>query len=206
MTTPSVYQGLVPNKTNGGLTSLQLALANAMATGQLPFGVNQDFLAAMRTFVDSAPLTPIRFTDQFISRGYTGFGRYQENLGFTQQKADQPDITYNVTGVSYVCRGDDVYLLRRAQDCGPDENRYEQIFVGKRTNVASGSFAYYGKIIFGGPYASGGNGPYGYGGGGLSVNSNNNGPVSISINTNGENGANSLGGLNGDGSNGTGVG
>ena len=162
MTTPAVYQGLVPTKTNGGLTSLQLALANDMATGQIPFGVNLDFLAAMRTYCHPDPLLPIDFSSQgqqyAYTYGYTSIGMRGETwtgINLTR-KGSAPDVARNISGVSYTIRGDDIFLLRLAPDCGPDENIYEQVYIGKKATVASGSFAYYGKkVIFGGPIASG---------------------------------------------------
>ena len=159
MTTPSVYQGLVPNKTNGGLTPLQLALANAMATGQLPFGVNVDFLAAMRTYCHSDPLLPIDFknegTNYLNVRGIVTTGG-PAGVGISVRKTSAPDVVRNMSGVMYTIRGDDIFLLRQAPDCGPDEHIYEQVFVGKKSTIAAGSFAYYGrKVIFSGPASSG---------------------------------------------------
>jgi hypothetical protein len=164
MTTPAVYQGLVPNKTNGGLTPLQLALANAMATGNLPFGVNLDFLAAMRTYAHSDPLLPINFETQGLyyaaANGtvYTGSAVQLNTVqqGIAVRKTTAPDITRNISGVMYTILGDDIYVLRQAPDCGIDENRFEQTYIGKKATIAAGSFAYYGKkVIFGGPAAVG---------------------------------------------------
>lgn len=162
MAVPSVYDGLIPKQTNGGLTSLQLALANDMATGQLPFGVNLDFLAAMRTYCHSDPLLPIDFENQGQQYAYTyGYktvgirGEGWAGINLTR-KGSAPDIARNLAGVSYTIRGDDIFLLRRAPDCGPDENIYEQVFIGKKATIAAGSFAYYGKkVIFNAPMASG---------------------------------------------------
>jgi len=165
MATPEVYKGIVPNKTNGGLTSLQLALANDMATGNLPFGVNLDFLAAMRTYCHSDPLLPINFKNEgqaYCSANgitYRNGGRDPNdpaNIGISVRKTNAPDVARNMSGVMYTILGDDIFLLRKAPDCGPDENRFEQTYVGKKSIVAAGSFAYYGrKVIFGAPAATG---------------------------------------------------
>jgi hypothetical protein len=164
MTTPAVYQGLIPDKTNGGLTSLQLALANDMANGKLPFGVNLDFLAAMRTYSHSDPLLPLNFKEQGQRYSNAGgvtwslgrSGLQAQNQGIAVRKTTAPDITRNIEGVMYTILGDDVYVIRRASDCGPEENRFEQVFIGKQATIAAGSFAYYGKkVIFGAPASSG---------------------------------------------------
>lgn len=172
MTTPAVYQGLVPNKTNGGLSPLQLALANSMANGQLPFGVNLDFLAAMRTYAHSDPLLPINFQNEgrrynsLWVRGATiqvsvpiqerGLPTAFATQGIAVRKTKQPDVTRNISGIMYTIQGDDVYVLRNAPNCGPDEYVFEQVYIGKKAEVAAGSFAYYGKkVVFSGPASSG---------------------------------------------------
>lgn len=149
MSVPSIYQGLVPTQTEGGLSSLQLAMANDMINGGAPFKINQDFLTAMQQFCSSAPLSPAT-TDPV-----TGLPR-------------TPDISTTMVGIAYKAIGDDIYLYRKAPDCGPDENRFENAYLGKRANVASGTWAFYGKIVFGGtavppPYSPS---DYGWGGSG----------------------------------------
>jgi hypothetical protein len=164
MATPGVYQGLVPNKANGGLTPLQLALANDMANGKVPFGVNVDFLAAMRVYSHSDPLLPLNFKEEGLAynkvHGINYSGRGASNPaseGIAVRKVTGvPDIIRNMSGVMYTIRGDDIFLLRKSPDCGPDENLYEQTFVGKKSVIAAGSFAYYGrKAIFSGPASTG---------------------------------------------------
>jgi len=174
-TTPNVYQGFTPTKDTGGLTPLQLSLANSMANGNpLPFGVNINFLAAMKTFIDSDPLVPINFSQNINGSpdrrswvgGYRGWGYGEQdfNFGFSPKKTTTPNTIFNLQGITFITRGDDIYLVRRAQDCGPDEDRYEQVFLGKRQNLASGTFAFYGrKMVWSGTFATGGGGNTGWG-------------------------------------------
>jgi hypothetical protein len=169
MAVPAVYQGLVPNKTNGGLTPLQLALANDMAKGQLPFGVNQDFLAAMRIYAHTDPLVPIDFVNQgnaqkTANKIFYKNGKYPvpQDAGISDREARAPSVIRNMAGVMYTVFGDELLILRQSPDCGPNENVYEQVSVGKKSVLAVGSFAYYGrKVIFGGPVSSGSNPNYG---------------------------------------------
>jgi hypothetical protein len=169
MTTPAVYKGLVPSKTNGGLTPLQLALANDMATGKLPFGVNIDFLAAMRIYAHTDPLVPIDFVNQGNKQKEVnkifyvgGKNPLPQDAGISDREARAPTVARNIAGVMYTVFGDDIFILRESPDCGPDESIYEQTSVGKKSTVAVGSFAYYGrKVIFGGPVSSGSNPGFG---------------------------------------------
>ena len=135
----AVYQGTTPTTTFGGLQPLQVALANYMAEANLfgrsydnnPWGINQAFLDEMKTFTDPGTLTPLTFDER------TGI-------------AKEPDIDRTITaGIGFISQGDDIYLLRRALDCGPDENRTELVFLGNRFDLAEGSFAFYGSIIMG---------------------------------------------------------
>lgn len=151
MAEPSaVYQGSTPAIENGGLNALQLALANYMAIGNPPpFAVNNAFLETMKTFTDSGELSPFDLDTK------TGLPRV-------------PDLLYNITeGIRYIARGEDIYLLRRAQDCGPDENRLEEVYLGRRPDVAEGTWAFYGQVV-GGSVATGDQ-DYGGGFGGLNV-------------------------------------
>ena len=143
MAEPSaVYQGNTPSLESGGLNALQLALANYMAKGNPPpFAVNNAFMETMKTFSDPGELSPFDIDTR------TGLPRI-------------PDLLYNVSeGIAYVARGEDIYLLRRAQDCGPDENRLEEVFLGRRPDVAAGSWAFYGMIrrgtVSGGSFGDG---------------------------------------------------
>lgn len=136
----AVYQGTTPTTTFGGLQPLQVALANYMAQANLlgrtyddenPFYINRAFLDEMKKFTDPGTLTPLEFDPR------TGI-------------AKEPDIDRTITaGIGFISQGDDIYLLRRALDCGPDENRTELVFLGNRFNLAEGSFAFYGSIMMG---------------------------------------------------------
>ena len=132
MAEPSaVYQGNTPTPIeNTGLNPIQLALANYMAVGSPPpFAVNQPFLDAMSEFTDSGVLSPFTLDTR------TGLPRI-------------PDLKYTASqGIAYVSIGEDIYLLRRAQDCGPNEYRYEEIYIGRRPDIAEGTWAFYGRPI-----------------------------------------------------------
>jgi len=156
-TTPIIpdleYQGLTPNILNGSLTPLQVALANYITEANLlgaafadsPFNVNQAFTDEMLLFTDPGTLTPLTFDPK------TGI-------------AKEPDIDRNITaGIGFISVGDDIYLLRRALDCGPDEDRTELVFLGSRFDLADGSFAYYGEMIMAGTKALGAGGSDGNG-------------------------------------------
>lgn len=146
MAEPSdVYQGRTPAIENGGLNPLQLALANYMAVGNPPpFAVNNAFMETMKGFTDPGQLTPFDIDTK------TGLPR-------------QPDLDYNINeGIAYIARGEDIYLLRRAQDCGPDENRLEEVYLGRRPDVAAGTWAFYGTVV-GGSVSGGAGGDYGGG-------------------------------------------
>lgn len=126
---PPVYygeNGSTPTQTSGGLSPLQLALMAAMTTGNPPaFGINPDFLKELKKFSDS--------------------GRVPANV-----------IYKDIVGAALLSLGDDLYLLRNAQDCGPDGvNRSEQVLVGKRTDIAFGTFAHYGGKIDSGTLCEG---------------------------------------------------
>jgi hypothetical protein len=146
MAEPSdVYQGSTPAITNGGLNPLQLNLANFLAVGNPPpFAINQAFLETMKTYSDPGQLTPFDIDNR------TGLPRV-------------PDLNYDINeGIAYIYKGSDVYLLRRAPDCGPDENRLEQILLGPGIEVAAGTWAFYGTVV-GGSASGGAGGDYGGG-------------------------------------------
>jgi hypothetical protein len=107
--------------------------------------VNNEFVFEMSRYTDSGLISPIEFD--------------VSNLPLP------PAIAPGITGYSYVIDGDDkVYLIRRAQDCGPDENRLEKVFLGDKNTIAEGTFAYYGSVVRGGSASVGGGGPWGTGG------------------------------------------
>lgn len=127
----AVYQGNTPTPiTDSGLNPIQLLLANYMAVGNPPpFAVNAAFLDAMKTYSDSGVLSPFELNSR------TGFPKI-------------PDLEYNTSqGIAYVARGEDVYLLRRAQDCGPNEYRLEEVYIGRRPDIAEGTWLFYAPAI-----------------------------------------------------------
>lgn len=143
---PQPYQGLVPNIDKGELSPIQLALASILASGfpltEAPILVNEEFVRQMQRFTDSGLVTPILYDYQSATSAlYRG----------------------TITGYSYILDNGKIYMLRKAQDCGPDENRTELVELGPRT-LAEGTFAYYGSAIIGGSFATGGGGPWGTGG------------------------------------------
>jgi hypothetical protein len=103
-------------------------------------------METMKTFSDPGELSPLDIDTR------TGLPR-------------TPNLNYTVSdGIAYVARGEDLYLLRRAQDCGPDENRTEEIYLGRRPDVAEGTWAFYGMIrrgsVSGGSFGDGEIGGY----------------------------------------------
>lgn len=135
-TVPFTYQNNTPT-IDPSLLPLQLALANYMALGNpLAFAPNTRFLQAMKNYCDSFVLSPLDFDPR------TGFPRV-------------PDISRDITGIFYLANGDDVYVYRRAQDCGPDENRYEWVKIGNKTEIATGTWVYYGPIVRSGSVGNG---------------------------------------------------
>lgn len=145
-TVPAVYQNNNPI-IEPTLSPLQLALAQYMLQGTpYAFAPNQRFLNAMRIFASSEPLRPVTIDP------VTGL-------------ASQPSFGRDIIGIRYEAKGDDIYVYRRAQDCGPDEDRYEYAYVGKRAEIASGTWTYYAVRIFAGSVGLGSTGSNDYGGG-----------------------------------------
>lgn len=133
-TVPLVYQNNNP-VTEAQLSPLQLALAAYMAQGTpLAFGPNQRFANAMKVFSDSVPLSPATVDPR------TGLAR-------------TPSVSKDLVGITYQAKGDDIYLYRRAQDCGPDENRYEYVWVAKRSELGFLTWLYYATQVPGGSIA-----------------------------------------------------
>ena len=144
-TVPLVYQNNNP-VTEAQLSPLQLALAAYMAQGTpLAFGPNQRFVNAMKVFSDSVPLKPLAVDPR------TGLSRV-------------PDISKDLVGLNYQAKGDDIYLYRRAQDCGPDENRYEYVWVAKRSQLGFLTWLYYATRVPGGSIADANANPGDFGG------------------------------------------
>jgi hypothetical protein len=148
-TVPPIYTNNIPIQNIGGLTPLQLAAANYMMSGSpQPFGINKDFLTEMVIFGSSENISPLEFDPR------TGLPN------------PFPPLIRDVTAEYYFVRGEDLYIYRRAENCGPDENRFEEVLVGKVRDVATGTYAYYGRIIRPGSAATGGGGGDGSGGDG----------------------------------------
>lgn len=149
-TTPEVYVNFIPNINVGDLSPVQLALASSMAAGfainDSPMLVNKELIDEMIRFSDSALITPLAYDYQ----SYT-------------DSPFAPYVTGTITGVSYIYENGETYIIRRAQDCGPDENRTEKVKLPPSA-LAQGTFAYYGSVIRGGTFATGGGGPWGTGG------------------------------------------
>jgi hypothetical protein len=150
-TTPEVYVNFIPNINVGDLSPLQLALASALAAGfpnvnNSPILVNKELVDEMVRFTDSALITPLAYDYQ----------------SFTDSPF-APLVQGTITGLSYIYENGETYIIRRAQDCGPDENRQEKVKLPPSV-LAQGTFAYYGSVIRGGTYATGGGGPWGTGG------------------------------------------
>ena len=126
---PNVYYGTtgsIPSQTTGSLSPMQLALMAAMTTGSPP-----------------------------------AFGINQDFLKELKKFADSGRVPANViykdiVGAALMSLGDDLYILRDAQDCGPDGiNRSEQVLVGTRADLAFGTFAHYGGKIAAGTLCGG---------------------------------------------------
>ena len=133
---PLIYQSNNPIITPN-LSPLQLALANYMVQGSpMAYGPNQRFVAAMKVYSDTLPLSPVDIDPR------TGLVR-------------QPSLGKDIIGINYEAIGDDIYVYRRAQDCGPDENRFEYAYIGKRAEIASGTWTYYALRVGSGSVSDG---------------------------------------------------
>jgi hypothetical protein len=136
--TPVPFQGTTPNLPPASLTSYQLALADQLVKGTTPpFGVNPNFIAAMNTFASSKLLTPATIDPK------------------TGQRI-QPPFAPGLAGTSYIVIGEMIHIVRRAQDCGPNEvDRYEKVAIENLANVAIRTWQYYGEAQPNGSAASG---------------------------------------------------
>ena len=74
-----------------------------------------------------------------------------------------PPLIRDITGEAYFVRGEDLYIYRQAEDCGPDEDRFEEVLIGKVRDIAKGTYAYYGRIVVRGSVGTGGGGSDGSG-------------------------------------------
>jgi len=119
-----------------------------MSSSPQPFSINIDFLAEMVVFGSSENISPLEFDPR------TGLPK------------PFPPLIRDITAEAYFVRGEDLYIYRQAEDCGPDEDRYEEVLVGKVRDVATGTYAYYGRIVRSGSVGTGGGGTDGSGGSG----------------------------------------
>ena len=135
---PDVYRGTQPTLGTPSLSPLQLALLSYLATGTPPpLTVNNTFLQEMKTLSDSDSLSPA-------------------TIDYITDLPRNPDIAPGYTGIGYISLGDEVYLLRQAEECGPSgEVRHEYVRMGTRAETAEGTFAYYGGPIENGTVSRG---------------------------------------------------
>jgi hypothetical protein len=135
-TVPKQYLTGSPTQEIGNLSPLQLALAYYMDLGnQVPFAVNTEFVYALKTYSDSAVVTP---SDLNL-----------ENVG----------------NISVIADGPWVKIIRRAENCGPLEiERYDSVIVGSRADLLPKSWTFDTATVRGGSLSAGGGGPWGSGG------------------------------------------
>lgn len=69
-----------------------------------------------------------------------------------------------VPGLSVISIEEAIYVIRSAQDCGADTERFEKVFVGNRTEVVPNTWGFNGVTVRGGSAANGAGGPWGTGG------------------------------------------
>jgi hypothetical protein len=151
MRVPSTYANVNPGIQTSGLTPLQIALVNTMTAAPVnasnsPILINKAFINTMNAYADSGVLSP---------------------TPYDSRTSTLVDIN-SLPGYSYVTEGDAVYLYRRAEDCGEQENRVEKILIGNLAVLSQQLgkilYTYYGSLIRGGSVSSGAGGPYGTGG------------------------------------------
>lgn len=151
---PDYYLGGTPESTQG-LSPLQLALAEILRNGsETSLFVNQEFLTEMQRFCNSTPVVPLNVIDNY---GETSTWDWWNGIAI-QLTPGARRILEQITRLNatrIITIGDQIYLQRIAQDCGPNEAvRYELVEVGKRAEIAEGSFAIYGKVVYSGPVAA----------------------------------------------------
>jgi hypothetical protein len=151
MRVSTTYANVTPGIQTSGLTPLQIALVNTMTGAPVnasnsPILINKAFINTMNAYADSGVLSPTPYD----SRASTKI-----------------DIN-SLPGYSYVAEGNDVYLYRRAPDCGEEENRVEKVLIGNLAvlsqQIGKILYTYYGSLVRGGSVSSGAGGPYGTGG------------------------------------------
>ena len=126
-------------------------IANFISNNLYCFETNPDFVNEMRRFTDSVPVVPLNVMENY------GGGYENNSIGeiapyYIQGNAKLLDqIARSIKAVRIITIGDTIYVQRVAQDCGPnDEVRYELVQVGKKAEIAEGTFAVYGKVIYSG--------------------------------------------------------
>jgi hypothetical protein len=153
---PEYYLGGTPQSTQG-LSPLQLALADILRKGtDVSLFVNPDFITEMQRFTDSKQIYPANVNEQYNYNGvWDGWndGRLDSPSGYQGARpTSYPTLNLpstGITGTNFIIIGDEIFVQRVAQDCGPDEElRYELVQVGKRAEIAQGTFAVYGKIVY----------------------------------------------------------
>lgn len=151
---PDYYLDGTPGSTQG-LSPLQLALAEILRKGtDTSLFVNPEFLSEMQKFTNSTPLVPLNVLANY---GQTSTWDWWNGIDvqLTQGYAKLMDQIVRITATRIITIGDQIFVQRVAQDCGPDEAiRYELVEVAKRSEAAEGSFAIYGKTIYSGPVAA----------------------------------------------------
>ncbi len=115
--------------------SFQYLARRTPGYGEAPFGVNAEFLKHLETYASSKKLTPLTV----------------DRYGLPKL----PDLDWQIEGVEYVVKPDGgVYVVRRAPDCGPEENRLEEIYLRPVSELDS-VYLFYGNSTPSGTFAEG---------------------------------------------------
>ena len=154
---PEYYLGGTPAP-NAGLSPLQLALIEKIRSGsENPLFINSGFAREIWRYANSKPLTPINIDE---TSGYSAVWDWwngRDEILYAGAAKVINQVATGITGRSYIIIGEEIYVERVAQDCGPDEEeRFELVQVGKRAEIAEGTYAVYGKIIYSGTVAQAG--------------------------------------------------
>lgn len=135
MATPFQYQNNNPAIDNGNLSPLQLAAAYYMDQGQ-----------QIPFFINHDFL---RAMTVFVSSGVV----------------TPSSVPYIQSALSVVVKGDEVYVQRVGENCGPtDFPRYELVYVGKKQDLFPDAWTFDGAVVRGGSAATGAGGQWGTGG------------------------------------------
>ena len=129
-----------PTIETGGLDPMTLSVSTELLKNNPPpFGVNQEFIKSIQTYIDSKKLSPL------LVFNLTG-------------EPKLPDLNKEIPGFEYIVKGEMVYVIRRAPDCGEGEFRTEELAIGLRSEIAPDTFLFYGNLIPSGTQAQGGGG------------------------------------------------